>query len=72
VPQVFCVVDTLGAGRIVGVFTSRALAAKVAAVDPSYYQLHVCPLDELNPDALDWAQTDKQRARLAALMRRGR
>jgi hypothetical protein len=66
--QLYVVVDTLGAGRVVGVFPSRDRADTLVAIEPSYYQLYECRLNEVNPIALDWARTEEQRAALRRLM----
>lgn len=66
--KLFVVVDTLGAGRVVGVFDSREEADRVLAVEPGYYQAHECDLRQINPEALDWARTDVQREALRKLI----
>lgn len=68
--NLFCVVDTLGGGRIVGIFASPEVAARVLAIEPSYYQLHACTLDDVNPEAVEWARTTDQRAQLTEVMTR--
>jgi hypothetical protein len=65
--KVYVVVDTLGAGRIVGVFGCARRAAEIAAVDPCYYELHEHELDAIHPAALAWSRTGPQRLLLGEL-----
>ena len=67
--QLFYVVDTLGGGRIVGIFSTRETAAEIAAIEPHYYRLESARVDEINPAALQWARTEPQRDQLRRLMR---
>ncbi len=66
--QLYVVVDTMGGGRIIGVFASREVAAELLAIEPSYYRVHPCDLDAINPESLTWARTDEQRDRLRRRM----
>jgi len=52
--MVYVVVDTKGAGRIVGVFGDAARAARVLAIDPNYFRLVELEADTINPAAVDW------------------
>ena len=62
--DIYVVVDTMGASRIVGVFDSEAAAIAVVGDFPEYYEIHRCPLNQVSPEAIDWARTDEQRAHL--------
>ena len=50
----FLVVDTLGCGRVVGLFASEALARTVTAIEPLYYKLHRLQRNQFNLDAIAW------------------
>lgn len=68
--KLYVVVDTKGAGRIAGVFDARERAEALTALCPSYYELHTCPLNQINPEVLDWVDTAAQRQALQALIKR--
>ena len=68
--QLYVVVDTLGDGRIIGVFADREVACEIVAVDPNYYKLHECVLGEISERSIRWARSDEQRARLSDLATR--
>jgi hypothetical protein len=67
--QVFVVIDTKGAGRLVGVFRSRLRAVRLQDINPGYYRVQPLTLDEIRPDVVDWLQTDDQKAQLEVMMR---
>lgn len=69
--ELHAVIDTKGSGRIVGVFSSRKRARRVANLSLHYYQLHTVVLNKVNPDALGWTDNDLQRAALRRLVERG-
>ena len=62
--RVFVVLDTKGAGRVVGVFDSEAQAAEIVAINPSYYRVTQLRLNEINPDCVRWVQDEQGRSRL--------
>jgi len=64
----FVVVDTLGAGRVVGVFDSKERAEEVVAIEPAYYRLFDCTLNRVNRTAMEWARTAEQKRALALLI----
>jgi hypothetical protein len=64
---VYVVMDTKGAGRIVGVFDREAQAEEIQAISPQYYRLLPIHLNEVNPDCVRWAQDDAGRAKLERL-----
>ena len=66
--KLYVVVDTKGAGRIVGVFDSRDRAATLTKLCPYYYELHTCPLNRIDPAVLEWVDTAAQREALQALI----
>ncbi len=65
--ELFVVIDTKGSGRVVGVFDDRGRAESVAQSSPSYYRVHAASLNEINPEVLDWADSDEQRRALERL-----
>ncbi|HET9453033.1 MAG TPA: hypothetical protein VFO66_02015 [Gemmatimonadaceae bacterium] len=62
--RVWVVVDTKGAGRVVGVFESEAQAAEIVAINPSYYRVTQLRLNEINPECVRWVQDEQGRSRL--------
>ncbi|MCG8418673.1 MAG: hypothetical protein MJE77_12105 [Proteobacteria bacterium] len=62
--QLYVVIDTQGDGRIMGVFDSRESANELVGIDPNYYKLYPCMLNEVSSTSLRWARTDEQRSRL--------
>jgi hypothetical protein len=64
---VYIVMDTKGAGRIVGVFEREAQAIEIQAISPQYYRLVPMHLNEVNPDCARWANDDVGRAKLERL-----
>jgi hypothetical protein len=65
--SVFVVVDTKGAGRVVGVFDNEPRASEVVAINPQYYRMTTIPLNEINPECVRWVQDEKGRAKLERL-----
>jgi hypothetical protein len=59
--DVFVVIDTLGDGRIVGVFSSEESAREVIGEWGHYYKLHPCRMNRVDPAILGWARSDEQR-----------
>ncbi len=59
--RLWLVVDTLGAGRLIGAFSSSRRASIVASISRSYYRVHQLPLNSVSPEALDWTADDEQR-----------
>ena len=66
-PLVYVVMDTKGAGRIVGVFEREAQAVDIQAISVQYYRLFPMHLNEVNPDCVRWAQDEEGRAKLERL-----
>jgi uncharacterized protein YjiS (DUF1127 family) len=62
--RVFVVLDTKGAGRVVGVFEREAQATEIVAINPQYYRLTQLRLNEINPDCVRWVQDSDGRSRL--------
>ena len=69
--EIYIVVDTKGNGRILGTFDVRDRAEKIVSDYPAYYKLHTCTLNVINPEVLDWADDDEQRAALKELLEQG-
>lgn len=65
--MVFVVLDTKGAGRVVGVFESESKAAEIVAVNPQYYRLTAIPMNEINPECVRWVQDEQGRSKLERL-----
>ena len=59
--EVYVVVDTMGSGRIVGVFEEEAAARAVIGEWDAYYKLRRCRLNQVDPEVLDWARNDAQK-----------
>jgi hypothetical protein len=68
--QLYVVVDTSGAGRIVGVFSTEAEAKEVMAVNPAYYRIDPLRVGDINPKCLDWIRDKARRDILRGLMKR--
>ena len=62
--MVHIVVDTKGAGRIVGVFDDAARAERIRQVDPSYFRVVPLELNAVNTVAVDWLPTTEKRKAL--------
>jgi hypothetical protein len=54
--QLHLVVDTKGAGRVVGVFHDPA---RIVAIDPNYFRLIELETDTINPAAVEWLPAPK-------------
>ena len=65
--MLYVVLDRQGAGRVVGVFDSRALAERVLAVNLPYYELFECSVNIINASALGWLPTDAHRTALRTI-----
>ena len=61
--------DTKGEGRLVGVFSTAARAAEVAAVNPGYFRVQAARLEAVNPEVVSWAYGAEERERLEAAAR---
>ena len=64
---VFVVYDLSGAGRVVGVFRSAYRANRIVSVNPAYYRVTRCKLDDVTDAAFDWLESMDQRDRLERL-----
>ncbi len=62
--MVHVVIDTKGAGRIVGVFDDPERAKRVAAIDPPYFRVLTVELNAINPTAIEWLATKEKREAL--------
>ncbi len=58
------VVDTKGAGRIVGVFTDPERAQRIYAIDPNYFRVISIEADTINPAAIEWLRSPEKRQEL--------
>lgn len=59
--MLYAIIDTKGAGRLVGLFDDRARAEKIAAIDPAYFRLIGAELNAVNPTAVNWLLSEPQR-----------
>lgn len=66
-PKVFVVLDSKGAGRIVGVFEREAQALEILGVSPQYYRVFPMRMNEINPECVRWVQDEKGRENLQRL-----
>jgi hypothetical protein len=66
-PQVFVVLDTKGAGRVVGVFDREPQATEIVGINPQYYRMTSLRLNEINPECVRWVQDAGGRLRLERL-----
>ncbi len=62
--MVHIVVDTKGAGRIVGVFDDAERAERIHQVDPSYFRVVPLEMNAVNALAIDWLPTTEKREAL--------
>lgn len=69
--EVFVVYDLGGAGRVVGVFRDGARAQRIVAINPAYYRLTRCKLDEVSPAAFEWLKWPNQRDELTKISGNG-
>ena len=67
--DVYVVYDLKGAGRVVGVFRHAERARRVVAINPAYYKLTFCRLDEISDVAFAWLAAPEQREALAGVRR---
>lgn len=65
--EVFVVYDLGGAGRVVGVFRDGVRAQRIVAINPAYYRVTKCRLDEVSDIAFEWLKWENQRKELAKL-----
>lgn len=65
--KVYVVYDLGGAGRVVGVFRSAYRANRIVAINPAYYRVTSCNLDDVSDAAFDWLESMDQRDRLERL-----
>ncbi len=65
--RVFIVVDTRGAGRVLGVFDDAAAPAELVRRYPHYYKLVEHEIGTLNPDVLAWTEDREERELLERL-----
>ena len=61
---VYIIVDTKGAGRIVGAFDQRERAEAIRSIDKAYFRLTALPLNSVNPVAIEWLLSTDQREQL--------
>lgn len=59
--MLYAVVDTKGAGRLVGIFDDQARAEQIAAIDHAYFRLYHMELNAINPIAIEWLLSEPQR-----------
>jgi len=53
--SVYLVWDTSGMGRPVGIFHDAEVAHRAQQVNPNYYRVHQCALDEVAANLAGWA-----------------
>ena len=68
--QLYVVVDTSGAGRIVGVFSTEEEAKEILVVNPAYYRIDSLRVGDINPKCLDWIRDKARRDILRGLLKR--
>ena len=59
--KLYVVLDTKGAGRLVGVWDSKRTADKLVKRFPAYYKLHIVELNKINQDVLSWTDNKEQK-----------
>lgn len=62
--MVYVVIDTKGAGRIVGVFEDAERAERIRAIDRGYFRVIAMEPNVVNSAAIDWLPTEDKRQRL--------
>ncbi len=62
--QSHVVVDTKGAGRIVGVFADPERAQRIYEIDPNYFRVVSIEADTVNPAAVEWLRSPEKRQKL--------
>jgi hypothetical protein len=65
--RLYVVYDLSGAGRLVGVFRSAVKAKNVLAVNPEYYRVTACRLNDIRAEAVDWLSSLNQQERVERL-----
>src|ERR1700740_50326 len=68
--EIYVVVDTSGAGRIVGVFSTEEEAKEILVVTPAYYRIDSLRVGDINPKCLDWIRDKARRDILRGLLKR--
>lgn len=68
--DLYVVLDTKGDGRVLGVFDALELARELVAQSPSYYKLHRCRLNQVNPEVLQWIDDRAQREAVERIIER--
>jgi hypothetical protein len=63
--RVYIVWDSLGDGRLAGIFKNFSDVEKMLKINPHYYRYYRGTIDEVFPDAMGWLD-EEQRARLKA------
>lgn len=66
--DLYVVVDTKGAGRLVGVFDDAVRADAVARINPNYFKVARSGLNAINTDVLRWALSDREHELLSTLI----
>lgn len=66
--DLYVVVDTKGAGRLVGVFDDAVRADAVARINPNYFKVARCALNRINTDVLRWSLSDREHELLTTLI----
>jgi hypothetical protein len=56
--EVFVVFDTMGGGRVLGVYDSRELAEAVKKRDPHYLRIEVRTMNAVDEELLSWGRVD--------------
>jgi hypothetical protein len=66
--DLYVVVDTMGAGRIVGVFDNEPRAREIIGPFGAYYKLYRCRLNQIDPEVLGWTKDPEQLAHMRRLV----
>jgi len=59
--MIHAVIDTKGAGRLVGIFDDPERAKRIAAIDPPYFRLISLELNAVNGAAIEWLSTSEKK-----------
>ena len=62
--MIHAVIDTKGAGRLVGIFDDNERAARIVAIDPAYFRLISVEPNTINPNAVAWLSSLEKREAL--------
>ena len=62
--MVYIVIDTKGAGRVVGVFEDPERAERIRAIDRGYFRVIAIEPNVVNTAAVEWLPTEEKRQRL--------